>query len=128
MSFLLIGNLRAANLNPKFIHAINMVEASGRNGNIYGDGFKARGGFQIHKQAWYDAVKYKRIGGVYADCAKKEYAIKIFEAYLERYGQKFIETQNYEALSRIWNGGPKGYLNPNTLNYWYKVRKYLYTN
>ncbi len=31
-----------------------------------------------------------------------------------------------EILSRIHNGGPKGYLNSNTDKYWNKVKSYLF--
>jgi hypothetical protein len=122
---LIAGSVNGAEISPKFIKAINLVESSGREGFIWGDNQKSLGGFQIRKECWKDATSYKNIGGKYTDCAKNDYSTKVLKAYLERYGKHFIETNNYEALAKIWNGGPAGPRNPNTQQYWNKVKKYL---
>jgi hypothetical protein len=110
------------------IHAIHMVEASGRMNPPDGDQGQAIGPFQIHRAYWQDAVVYdKSLGGTYQDCRNYQYARKIVDAYFRRYGMNYIEQRDWKALARIHNGGgPNGATNPNTLVYWEKVKKHLY--
>lgn len=120
------ANSFAADLSPEFIHAINQAETSGRTGAIYGDNHMALGGFQIHRECWKDAVEFdKSIGGKYEDCANYNYSVKILTAYLNRYAQRAVLTRDYKTLARIWNGGPHGNNNPETLKYWNKVKRFL---
>lgn len=113
---------QAEPLDPNFLHALNQVETGGKTGAILGDGGKALGPFQIHKAYWQDAG----VEGKYEQCADYDYAVKVVTAYLNRYGKKFVETHDYEALARIHNSGPnwrkKVYL---TNAYWLKVKKAL---
>jgi len=110
-----------------FINALNMVESSGKRTNVPpGDGGAAIGSFQIHRACWQDAVQHDpSIGGKYSDCNNYDYSVKIVRAYLHRYGAKFIKTDNWEALARIWNGGPAGYKRTATLSYWRRVQSNL---
>lgn len=89
-----------------------------------GDDGRAIGGYQIWEHYWHDAVEYdKSIGGKYSDCKNRAYAERIVVAYLNRYAPK---NATYETLSRIHNGGPKGYTKKATIKYWNKVKKVLY--
>jgi hypothetical protein len=116
----------AAQLDAKFLRALNVVEASGKHGNIVGDNGKALGGYQIHKIYWQDAVQYdKSIGGKYQDVTNKAYAEKVVTAYLNRYAKQAISSNDYETLARIHNGGPKGAKKTATTGYWQKVKKVL---
>jgi len=116
----------ATELSTKFLRALNMVEASGKHGNIVGDGGRASGGYQIHKAYWQDATSYdKSIGGSYSDVTNKVYAEKIVTAYLNRYAKQAVISNDFEKLARIHNGGPSGYKVKATLSYWKKVQKYL---
>lgn len=116
----------AADLNPRFVRAVHMVESGGRSGKILGDGGRALGPFQIHKSYWADAVNSnKSIGGRYEDCADYKYSLKIINAYLKKYASKAIAENDYETLARKHNGGPRGNSNKNTLGYWNKIKKNL---
>ena len=59
-------------LDPKFLHALNMVEASGREGYIVGDNGKALGPFQIHRSYWEDAG----VHGCYSMVTNRVYAMQ----------------------------------------------------
>lgn len=116
----------AADLHPRFVRAVHMVESGGRIGRIVGDGGRALGPFQIHKSYWQDAVNSnKSIGGRYEDCADYKYSLKVISAYLNKYAPKEVETNKFETLARIHNGGPRGNSNKNTLGYWNKIKKNL---
>ena len=109
------------------ITAIIAVESGGKDDAI-GDNGNAIGCLQIWKVCWIDAVEYdKTIGGVYEDCKKRDYAIKVFDAYMRRYAKGAWTSGNIDAekCSRIWNGGPKGYTKESTKPYWTKVSKQL---
>jgi hypothetical protein len=104
------------------VSAIHKVETGGKTGKILGDGGKALGPLQIHQVNWRDAIEFdKSIGGKYSDCEKLEYSKKIFNAYLTRYAK----NKTNEQKARIWNGGPNGAKNKNTLKYWQKVKMFL---
>ena len=119
-------SINAANLDNKFVHALHMVETGGRVGKIVGDNGRALGPLQIHKSYWQDAVTFdKTIGGSYSDCTKLDYSIKIVNAYLNRYAEKAILSNDYKKLARIHNGGAKGNNKEATIEYWNKVNKYL---
>lgn len=107
----------------KLLNAIRQVESSGVDNPKDGDQGKAIGPYQIHREYWQDAIKYKpSIGGKYEDCRKLEYAQKIVKAYLEKHGPK---NASDETLARIHNGGPKGHIRVSTVKYWQRVRKHL---
>ena len=72
------------------------------------------GPMQITEGCWIDATEHDpSIGGVYRDCYSLEYSIKIFRAYMDRYGRGLTDCQR----ARIWNGGPDGHLEDCTLHY-----------
>lgn len=111
----------AQRLSPRFLAAIHMAETSGRVGAIKGDNGKALGPFQIHYSYWRDSG----VKGNYSQCADYNYSLQVVTAYLNRYGAEFIKRNDYKSLARLHNGGPKGYLNPRTNNYWNRVRNFL---
>ena len=121
MLILLSVQAHAAELNPKFIHAIHMVETGGRYGAIVGDHGKSLGPVQIHKSYWQDSG----VKGSYQQVTNYNYAVKVMTAYLNRYAPEAIKSNNYEVLARTHNGGPQGSKRKSTLDYWRKVCKYL---
>jgi hypothetical protein len=101
-------------LPHQFIKALNMVEASGKHSNVHpGDNGSAIGPFQIHRKYWEDSG----VAGNWEECNNYEYAVKVVEAYMHRYGGHFIATGDWESLARIHNGGPHGYKDPSTDDY-----------
>lgn len=52
---------------------------------------------------------------------------EIFSIWLQHHGtqykRKFNKSPNREILLRMWNGGPRGYNNPKTLNYVQEINK-----
>lgn len=87
---------------------------TGEMGPIFGDDGEACGPLQIHYRCWKDATEHDpSIGGQYRNCQDLAYALSIFRAYMDRYGQGKTDRQK----ARIWNGGPKGHLKDATLNY-----------
>ena len=87
---------------------------TGEMGPIFGDDGDACGPLQIHYGCWLDATEHDpSIGGHYRNCQDLGYALSIFRAYMDRYGQGKTDRQK----ARIWNGGPKGHLKNATLNY-----------
>jgi|SRR5882724_7112669 len=108
---------KAESLDTNFLHAINMVESSGKQGAIHGDHGAALGGFQIHKAFWQDAVEYdKSIGGKYNDVTNNAYAAKIVTAYLNRYAHKAIIAHDYKTLAYAFHRGKDNDI------YWLRVR------
>ena len=108
----------AGSLPNNFVNAIHQVETSGHYGPIWGDNHKAFGPLQIHKQCWKDS----KVAGSWMDCQDYDYSVHVMNAYLSRFGAKYIETNDYQSLARIWNSGPTGKANP---DYWKKVKKVL---
>jgi len=104
------------------LSALNQVEASGRTSNVpAGDKGKAIGPFQIHRAYWQDSG----VAGSYLQCTNYTYSVQVVNGYLNRYGRKFLMRNDYESLSRIHNGGPRGYAKESTKAYWLKVQKHL---
>ena len=108
----------------KLINAIIQVESSGKDDAV-GDNGKAIGCLQIWKPYWLDATERSNIGGKHTDCFKRDYAVRIFDAYMNRYAGAAWQSQsafNPEFVARIHNGGPKGYKKTATIKYWKKVK------
>lgn len=118
---ILFSAISATALPEKFIKAIHQVETSGRVGPIKGDGGKALGPLQIHFAYWKDSG----VKGNYSQCADLEYSKRVMRAYLNRYAPKAVHNNDFQTLSRIHNGGPMGYKNKSTIQYWNKVKKSL---
>jgi hypothetical protein len=108
------------------LDALATVE-SNNNDDAVGDAGKALGRYQIWEIYWQDAVEHcprlKRAG---YECVKdKVYAERVLVAYMLRYARKAVEDNNYQKLSRIHNGGPRGYKKKATVAYWNKVDKII---
>lgn len=123
-------NVNASNVNfDKLINALIKVESKG---NIYaiGDNGKAKGCLQIWKVVINDVNAYYKTNYKHNDAFDKEKSKIICKLYLKYYGKVYklntgIDPTN-EIYARIWNGGPKGYNNKKTINYWNKVKKNIY--
>ena len=108
----------------ELINALIMVESNGKDDAI-GDNGKAIGCLQIWKPYWMDACERSNIGGKYSDCFSRDYAVRIFDAYMKRYAREaWTNPAKFDAekVARIHNGGPKGYTKKATEKYWKKVR------
>lgn len=122
--------LLLAQLTPQqqeLVDAIIMVESSGRDDAV-GDNGNAIGCLQIWEIYWIDATERSNIGGSYKDCYKRDYAIKVFDAYMKRYAKEaWTDPAKFDAekVARIHNGGPRGYRKTATKKYWDKVQKLL---
>jgi hypothetical protein len=104
----------------RVLDAIRQVESSGNPTPPDGDGGDAIGPYQIHHEYWLDA---RMPSGTYQDCRREDYARRVVTAYLARYAP----GGSPERLARCHNGGPVGYLKPQTAGYWRKVSKELKT-
>jgi hypothetical protein len=108
------------------LDALATVE-SNNNDDAVGDAGKALGRYQIWKIYWQDAVEkcsdLRRAG--YECVQDKVYAERILVAYMLRYAKKAIQNKDFEKLSRIHNGGPRGHTKDATIKYWNKVNKIL---
>ena len=56
-----------------------------------------------------------------------DYSERVMQSYMNRYAtvRRLGRQATDEDIARIHNGGPNGYRNPNTLQYWRKVPSYL---
>jgi len=114
----------------KFLNSIKMVE-SGGNAKAIGDGGKAVGAYQIHKEYFQDAQEYDKKNkgkfGIadksYKDCFNPNVAKQVVCAYLERYSAANVKAGKWEVLARQHNGGLNGHKINSTKVYWVKVQK-----
>ena len=105
--------------SERLLDAIRQVE-SGGDCTLVGDGGRAIGPYQIHREYWADAIAAdKTLGGKYEDCRGEAYARRVVKAYLSRYGKGKSDAQ----MARIHNGGPRGHLRGSTLKYLAKIEK-----
>ena len=113
----------------KLINALIQVESNGKDDAV-GDNGNAIGCLQIWKIYHIDATERSNIGGVYADCFQRDYAVLVFDAYMRRYARSaWTDPLKFDAekVARIHNGGPKGYKKTATVKYWKKVKILLDT-
>lgn len=112
----------------KFLYALNMVEASGKSGNIIGDNGKALGGYQIWRPYYQDAVKASKgaLNKSYYDVTDAKYAREVVLWYFYRYAKNDLENGNWENLAKLHRIGPN-WRNKESLGdkYWLKVKKFL---
>lgn len=102
------------------IDAIGKVE-SDNNDLAVGDGGKAIGRYQIHQAYWADGCRFLKVSWPYEEAKNEIKARQLVKAYLTHYGKGLPLS----ALSRIHNGGPKGYKKKSTETYWRKVEKVI---
>ena len=104
--------------------ALRVVETGGvRNEGRHavGDGGKAIGPLQIHRDYWEDS----KVPGRFEDCRDLTYARRVVLAYWKRYCPKALDALDAEVLARVHNGGPAGLRKESTLDFWRKVEREL---
>lgn len=110
---------------PKFFDVLGQVESNNSDSAVGDDG-KAIGRYQIWRIYYEDAKEFdKSISFSYKSVTNKANAEKVITSYLNRYGKKFIQNNDWVSLARIHNGGPNGYRNPATLGYGRKFQKVM---
>lgn len=64
------------------------------------------------------------------DCLDRGKSVEMLKIYLGHYATKerLGREPDIQDLARIWNGGPDGYKEPETKDYWRKVGKVLRYN
>lgn len=101
------------------------VESAG-NDSAVGDDGRAFGCLQIHKCVLADINRAYGAEYILRDCYDRETSCLIARQYLAIYARKYAAdhktTASMEVLARIWNGGPRGWENPETENYWQRVK------
>lgn len=108
-----------------FFDSISIIE-SNNDDNAVGDKGKAIGRYQIWRVYYKDAKEFdKSINFSYDSLTNKTNSEKVIVAYLNRYGKKFIQNNDWVNLARIHNGGPDGYKNPSTLKYGQRFQKVM---
>lgn len=87
------------------------------------------GYYQLTHDYWADAVAFDKSldakhGGSWERCqSDKDYAGAVVMAYMARYCPTAVANDDYEAMGRTHNGGPKGASHAATLGYWTGVGK-----
>lgn len=114
----------------EILDAIRMVESGGRDDCPDGDDGKAIGPFQIHEIYWRDAVAAQpelgpKGGYGYQDCRDRAYAVRVIDAYMQRWVAEAWRDNDAEVIARTHNGGPRGASKRATDGYWEKVRREL---
>lgn len=109
----------------KIMAVLIMVE-SGGDPDAVGDDGLAYGILQMHQAYVSDAAQWARIDWQHSDAFDPIKAESIFLAYMSRYAKRDKKPAGMsyvEYVSRIHNGGPRGYLKSATDPYWNKVQK-----
>ena len=101
----------------EFMDAVRHVESRGRC-DLVGDGGRAIGPYQIHREYWKDSG----VPGRWEQCRDRVYAERVMKAYWSRYCPKALENRDWQTLARVHNGGPDGHRMKQTAAYWQKVR------
>lgn len=124
---LLLCSFCQAQTEQEFFDALWMTESNKQLDPKDGDNGKSIGPYQIQETYFLDAKNFDAsIDFKYKDCRKKDKAEIVIRAYMKRYAPKALESDDYETLARVHNGGPKGHKKKSTLRYWQKVSKELY--
>jgi hypothetical protein len=110
---------RTPNLDP-LLDAIVMAE-SRSDSQAVGDGGRAIGPYQIHRDYWRDGTRILGVDWAYEDARDAAKAREVVRAYLVYYGK----GKNLIDLARIHNGGPDGDKKASTLRYASKIAKVL---
>ena len=107
-----------ASPSDELLDALVRVESMGVSTAV-GDNGHAIGCLQIHKEVVTDVNRVYGTTYSHSDCKNVEISMDICRKYLLHYGGANASDEKY---SRIWNGGPRGHLKPQTIGYWRKVR------
>ena len=120
-------------ISNDLIDSICKVE-SGNNPNAVGDNGKSVGIAQIQKICVDDCNRILKMRKqskrfTYEDRKSVSKSKEMMKIYLEFYGRQYAKETGIaptnKVLSRIWNGGPRGWKLDATYAYYQKVRKYL---
>lgn len=105
--------------------AIRYKESKGNN-RVPGDGGRAIGSYQIHRNYWHDACQY---GGVKWSYDKyvfdPEKSEQVARWYMQRYAPQAYRTGNLQVLARLHNGGIGGPFYSGTLGYWRDIQRIM---
>ena len=107
----------------RLLDAIAKVE-SRNNPGVIGDGGRAAGLYQIHRDYWADGTKFLGVNWDYAQATDPVKARAVVRAYLLHYGRGCSRLD----LARIHNGGPNGHRKPSTLEYARRIERALETD
>jgi hypothetical protein len=107
-----------------FLKILGTVE-SNNNDQAIGDGGKARGRYQIWEVCFIDAKQFDKSLNKYkySDVTNKIVSEKVVLSYLNRYCPAAVRNNDFEVMSRTWNGGPQGKNKQSTIKYWQKFLK-----
>ena len=116
------GSAHAANSDgiDRLLDAIARVE-SRHDPTATGDGGRAFGVYQIHRDYWADGTKFLGVDWDYGQAADPAKAREVVKAYLLHYGRGCSLLE----MARIHNGGPNGHRKPSTLEYARRIAQVL---
>lgn len=108
------------------IAALIAVESSGNNLAI-GDGGKAIGPLQIHKEVVADVNRISGKAFQWRRMTNRAEATEVCTIYLNHYATptRLGRPVSAQDAARIWNGGPSGHRKAATIPYANKVKKHL---
>jgi hypothetical protein len=104
----------------RLLDAIARVE-SRHDPSAMGDGGKAAGVYQIHRDYWADGTKFLGVAWDYSLATDPVKAREVVRAYLLHYGRGCTLLE----MARIHNGGPTGCRKGATLAYARKIARVL---
>jgi hypothetical protein len=117
------------------LDAIQAVECGDRHASwsgAVGDEGRSLGPLQIQRAYWQDALAWEpHLAGRYSHVRGRVYARRVSVAYWQRYCPDImarasrLTMADCERLARVHNGGPSGWRNPQTAQYWRRVRSEL---
>jgi hypothetical protein len=105
-------------LRPLF-DAIRFVESGNRPNPPDGDSGRSIGPCQIMEAYHKDGCGC----GDYQACRQRAHAEATMIGYWRRYCPRALARGDWETLTRVHNGGPRGHRKAATRAYWHKVRK-----
>lgn len=109
---------------PAVLKAMIYVESRG-DPLAVGDGGRAIGVLQIHKDYWRDATGFLGVDWPYSDARDPVKAAAAVRAYCEHYAKAYNRPWTAETISRIHNGGPLGWKKRATIRYYRKILAHL---
>ena len=110
----------------KLISFLIIVESGGVD-NAIGDNGKAVGCLQIHSIVVEDVNRIYDTDYQDKDRYDREKSIEIAKLYLQHYAseERLGRQPTIKDAARIWNGGPDGYREKETIQYWIKVKQQI---
>jgi len=120
-----VSNPARAYTIADLLDAMQTVETGGCSdpAHAVGDSGRSHGWLQISK-AYYDDVKAEipDIPTYEKAVADLGWSKRIVYAYWHRYAREALQSNDWETLARIHNGGPHGARKGSTKAYWRRVR------